>query len=97
MLSSYLWVIPLSVIVLLLNENLFNILAMVIEDTRFAQYLTGQFAQGEVSFLFIGENLAFYFGGQTVDSGNEPCFSRILRHWRAYSHSDYGFRCACYA
>lgn len=60
MLSSYLWVLPSVVAVLLLNENLFTILAMVIEDTRFAQYLTGQFAQGEVSFLFIGENLVFY-------------------------------------
>lgn len=60
MLSSYLWVLPTAVIVLILNENLFNIVAFFIQNTRFAQYLTGQFAQGEVSFLFIGENLAFY-------------------------------------
>lgn len=60
MLSSYLWVLPSSIAILLLNENLFNILEIVIKDTRFVQYLTGQFAQGDVSFLFLAENLALY-------------------------------------
>ena len=45
----------------------------------------------------VAQNLAFYFGGQTVDNGNEPCFSRRLNSWRTFSSSDDGFRCACYA
>lgn len=60
MLVSPIWVLPCAIVVLALNENLFNILPMLIENTRFSQYLTNQFAQGEVSVLFIAENLCFY-------------------------------------
>lgn len=60
MLVSPIWVLPCAIAVLALNENLFDILAMVIEDTKFAHYLRNQFAQGEISVLFIAENLCFY-------------------------------------
>lgn len=60
MLASPIWVLPCAISVLALNENLFTILPMFIENTRFAQYLTNQFAQGEISVLFIAENLCFY-------------------------------------
>ena len=46
----------------------------------------------------VAQNLALYFGGETVSgNGNQPCFSRLLHYWRTRSYSDTGFRCACYA
>ena len=60
MLVSPIWVLPCAAVVLILNENLLSLLAVFIQNTRFVPYLTNEFAQGEVSFLFIGENLAFY-------------------------------------
>ena len=45
----------------------------------------------------VTQNLALYFGGETVANGNQPCFSRTLTPWRTASYSSNGFRCACYA
>lgn len=60
MLVSWKWVLPACVIILILNENLMNILGFFVQNTKFEAYLTGKFAQGEISYLFIAENLAIY-------------------------------------
>lgn len=60
MLVSAKWVLPVSIIVLLLGENIMQILGIVIEKTRFGIYLTGKFAQGKVSILNIAENVIVY-------------------------------------
>lgn len=54
------WVLPLSAIIILLNENIMKILEPIIEKTRFDVYLSGKFAKGEFSALNIVENLIVY-------------------------------------
>lgn len=53
-------VLPVTVIILLLNERLFKILEIALQGTRFNVYFSGKLAKGEVSFLLIAENLLFY-------------------------------------
>ena len=60
MLVSWKWVLPTCVIVVLLNENLMNIIGFFVQNTKFEAYLTGKFAQGEFSYLFVAENLVIY-------------------------------------
>lgn len=60
MLVSWKWVLPICIIVVLLNENLMNIVGFFVQNTKFEAYLTGKFAQGEFSYLFVAENLAIY-------------------------------------
>lgn len=60
MLANWKWVIPLSGFILILNENLFDLIGVFIQNTRFNVYLTGKFAKGDISFLFIAENLILY-------------------------------------
>ena len=71
MLANWKWVIPVSIIILILNENLINILGIFIQNTRFSVYLTGKFAQGDVSYLFIAENLLIYLFMSYVYSKNK--------------------------
>lgn len=52
--------IPLSVVILLLNKNIMTILTPIIKNTRFRVYLTGKYAQGELSILQIVENSVVY-------------------------------------
>lgn len=54
------WFIPCLVAVLAINTRMLDLMAFLLKSTRFAVYFDGKFYQGEVSFLFIGENLAFY-------------------------------------
>lgn len=54
------WVLPLSVVVLLLNENFMKIITPIIEKTRFNVYLIGKFSGGEASILNIAVNLILY-------------------------------------
>lgn len=56
------WVIPLSILILILNKNIMVILTPIIENTRFNVYLTGKFTTGELSILQITENLIIYLG-----------------------------------
>lgn len=56
------WVIPLSVLILILNKNIMVILTPIIKNTRFNVYLTGKYTAGELSFLQIAENLIMYLG-----------------------------------
>lgn len=59
-LVSIKWVIPVSIFVLILNQNIMKILTPIIENTRFNVYLIGKFAGGELSLLTIIENFAVY-------------------------------------
>lgn len=54
------WILPVSIILLILNENIMQVLGLVIEKTRFGVYLSGKLARGEVSILNILENLMIY-------------------------------------
>lgn len=57
---SWKWFLPLLAVILLLNENLMGIVEFLLKNTRFKVYLEGKLFKGEVSVLFIGENLIFY-------------------------------------
>lgn len=59
-LVSIKWIIPVSIFVLILNQNIMKILTPIIENTRFNVYLIGKFAGGEISLLTIIENFAVY-------------------------------------
>lgn len=54
------WVLPVSALILILNKNIMTILAPIIKNTRFSIYLTGKFAQGDLSIITIAENLIVY-------------------------------------
>lgn len=54
------WVVPISIIIILLGENIMNVLTIIIEKTRFSVYLKGNFAKGEISILNILVNLIIY-------------------------------------
>lgn len=56
------WVIPLSILILILNKNIMVILTPIIKNTRFNVYLTGKYTAGELSLLQIAENLIMYLG-----------------------------------
>jgi transmembrane protein EpsG len=71
MLVSWKWILPTCIVVLILNENLMNILGFILQNTRFAVYLTGKFAQGEISYLFIAENLVIYLSMYYIYSKNK--------------------------
>lgn len=56
------WVLPVSIIILLLNEKLMGLIEFAIQNTRFNVYLSGNMARGDVSILYILENfLVFIF------------------------------------
>lgn len=59
-LVSWKWIIPCSILVLVLGENLMQLVSFVIENTRFKTYLTGKWANGEISKIWIFENLIVY-------------------------------------
>lgn len=61
MFVSWKWVIPTVIIILILNERIINLIGIFIQNTRFSVYLTNKFAEGDISFLFIAENLFIYF------------------------------------
>ncbi len=54
------WFIPFLVAVLVLNTRLIGVLELLLQNTRFDVYFSAKFFKGEISYLFIGENLAFY-------------------------------------
>ena len=60
-LVSIKWILPLSILILILNEKIMLLLTPIIKNTRFYVYLTGNMSQGELSILQIGENLLVYF------------------------------------
>ena len=60
MLADWKWVIPVTAIILILNENLMQIVKLCVQNTRFNVYLTGKFAKGDVSELYIIENVLVY-------------------------------------
>lgn len=59
-LCSHKWFLPCIVLVLALNTRLLDIVYFFLQNTRFSVYFSGKLFKGEVSYLFIGENLAFY-------------------------------------
>lgn len=69
--ANWKWVLPTAIIILLLNERLFNLLEFALQNTRFNTYFTGKFAKGEVSFLFIAENLLFYIAMSYIYAKNK--------------------------
>ena len=71
MLVSWKWVLPVCIIIVLLNENLMNILGFILQNSRFVVYLTGKFAEGEFSYLFVAENLAIYLAMIYIYSKNK--------------------------
>ncbi len=71
MLVSWKWVLPVGVIILILNENLMNVVGFFVQNTKFEAYLTGKFAQGEFSYLFVAENLAIYLMMMYIYSKNK--------------------------
>ena len=71
MLVSWKWVLPVCVIILILNENLMNVVGFFVQNTKFEAYLTGKFAQGEFSYLFVAENLAIYLMIMYIYSKNK--------------------------
>ena len=71
MLVSWKWVLPVCIIIVLLNENLMNILGLILQNSRFGVYLTGKFAEGEFSYLFVAENLAIYLAMIYIYSKNK--------------------------
>lgn len=71
MLVSWKWVLPVCVIILILNENLMNVVGFFVQNTKFEAYLTGKFAQGEFSYLFVAENLAIYLMMMYIYSKNK--------------------------
>lgn len=54
------WVLPVSIIIFIFNEKIMNLLNPIIEKTRFAVYLNGAFAKGQVSILNLLENFIVY-------------------------------------
>lgn len=54
------WVLPISILILILNKNIMAIISPIIENTRFNIYLTGKFAQGDLSIITIARNLIIY-------------------------------------
>ena len=60
MLASWKWVIPVSIIILILNKNLLKFVAIFLTNTRFSIYLTERFAKGDFSVLYVFENLIIY-------------------------------------
>lgn len=71
MLVSWKWVIPISILILILNENLIKVLELILQNTRFNVYLTGKYAKGDISFLFIAENLIIYLAMYYIYSKNK--------------------------
>lgn len=60
MIANWKVVIPITFVILVLNENLMEIVKLCVQNTRFNVYLTGKFAKGDVSELFIIENILVY-------------------------------------
>lgn len=54
------WVLPVSILILILNKNIMLVLSPILENTRFNVYLTGKFAKGDLSIITIVENLVIY-------------------------------------
>ena len=68
------------------------------DDNAISSNGSNQMASSLIYQNPVTKNLALYFGGETLSgNGNQPCFSRLLDHWRTLSYSHLGFRCACYA
>ncbi len=57
---NFKWLIPISFLILIINENLFELIKPIIQNTRFNVYLTGNMAKGEISILYILENFLVY-------------------------------------
>lgn len=54
------WVIPISVLILLVNKNIMNVITPILQNTRFKVYLSPKHLYGELSILQIAENLLIY-------------------------------------
>ena len=54
------WVIPISVLILLVNKNIMNVITPILQNTRFKIYLDSKHLYGELSILQIAENLIIY-------------------------------------
>lgn len=54
------WVIPISVLILLVNQNIMNVITPILQNTRFKIYLDSKHLYGELSILQIAENLIIY-------------------------------------
>ena len=53
-------VIPISIAFLIFGRYMFNILGLVLQNTRFNVYLVGHYAKPEISWLFVVQNLFIY-------------------------------------
>ena len=60
MLTNWKWVIPCCVVILLLNQRLMNIVALIIQNTRFSRYLSGTMSGADLSILQLIVNIMVY-------------------------------------
>ena len=60
MLANIKFVLPVAAIILILNQRLFDIIGLFIQNTRFNVYLTGKLSVGDVSIVLIFENIVLY-------------------------------------
>lgn len=54
------WVIPTSILILIINKNIMNVIIPILQNTRFKIYLDSKHLYGELSILQIVENLIIY-------------------------------------
>ena len=60
MLANIKVVLPITAIILILNQRLFDIIGFFIQNTRFNVYLTGKLSVGDISIVLIFENIILY-------------------------------------
>ena len=60
MLANIKFVLPVTAVILLLNQRLFDLIGFFIQNTRFNVYLTGKLSVGDVSIVLLFENIVVY-------------------------------------
>lgn len=60
MLANIKFVLPVTAVILLLNQRLFDLIGFFIQYTRFNVYLTGKLSVGDVSIVLLFENIVVY-------------------------------------
>ncbi len=64
-------VLPITAIILILNTKLFDIIGLLIQNTRFSIYLTGKLAVGDISVILMIENILLYLGMYYIYKKNQ--------------------------
>ncbi len=71
MLGNIKVVLPITAIILILNTKLFDIIGLLIQNTRFSIYLTGKLAVGDISVVLMIENILLYLGMYYIYKKNQ--------------------------